>query len=197
MTTVSQRGETQGSEVLLPGVGSRVGGSTPRSPRGRILQALQPAVHLPPGDLGQEVAREVARGAGASESLAPSRIAAVGGSVVSRVVDTRDPDCDLPRERPASPPRRTFRRLRAPSSSLPERSVALRRPYSPPPPRGQLPPEPLAPRIHFLIPPPKLPVLPEACRRRCGVRMFQESFRGGSSGEHAQDSWRLRNGLEK
>lgn len=60
MTTVSQRGETQGSEVLLPGVGSRVGGSTPRSPRGRILKALQPAVHLPRGDLGEEVSREAA-----------------------------------------------------------------------------------------------------------------------------------------
>jgi hypothetical protein len=40
---------------------------------------------------------------------------------VSRVAATRDPDRDLPRERPASPPRSTFRRLRARSSSLPER----------------------------------------------------------------------------
>lgn len=40
---------------------------------------------------------------------------------MSRVADTRDPDRDLARERPASPHRRTFRRLRAPSSSLPER----------------------------------------------------------------------------
>lgn len=105
---------------------------------------------------------------------------------MSGVADTRDPDRDLPREHPASPPRRTSRRLRARSSSLPERpscrikalfSAATAETTSA---RASRPSDTLSDPA------------PETASASGGVSPTlwcahaPVSFRGGSSGEHAQ-----------
>lgn len=167
-------------------------GPPPRRPlaRGRLAPEVAPradppsapsAVHLPRGDLGREVAGLApeasglrAGAPGAAESLAQSRVAAAGesprGTPASRTLVTPTVTSGAAASLPTPPYLPT-----APRSQLQPTGASKQpapRPYSPPPPRGQLPPEPPAPRKRFPVPPPKLPVLPEAHQRRCGVRML-------------------------